>query len=89
MPVVIVPPPLQGPTAGVGRVEVAAETVRGTLERMEGDYPGFGELVLEANGELSSFVKIFRNGEQVDPGSLDQEVAAADELEVVTAIAGG
>ena len=88
MPIVIVPPPFQGPTRGVGRVEVEGDTVRAVLERMEAGYPGFAELVWSGD-DISRFVKLFRNGEPVEAAALDGSVDADDELEVVAAIAGG
>ena len=62
MPVVIVPPPYQGPTKGVGRVEVAAESVRDAILDMEERYPGFGPQIFSDEGGLHRFVKIFCNG---------------------------
>jgi hypothetical protein len=72
----------------VGRVEVRGSTVRAVLESLEAEYPGFGALVW-SRGELSKFVKIFHDGQQVDGESLDGELAPDAELEVVAAIAGG
>lgn len=88
MPVVIVPPPLQGPTRGVGKVEAEGATVGDVLENLERTYPGFTDLMLE-NGRLNRFVKIFHNGAEIGRDDLDQGVASGDELELVAAIAGG
>lgn len=88
MPVVIVPPPLQGPTQGVGNVEAEGATVAAVLHHVEKVHPGFADLVLE-DGRLNRFVKVFHNGAEIAPDGLDREVAAGDELELVAAIAGG
>ena len=48
MPRVIVPPPYQGPTQGVGRLDVEGETVRVCLEAVEARHPGFFDLVADA-----------------------------------------
>ncbi len=89
MPVVIVPPPYQGPTHGVGRVELAASSVRDAMTEMEGRYPGFWEQVFTEDGELHRFVKIFCDGEPVESESLDRGLEKNATIEVVAAIAGG
>ena len=89
MPVVIIPPPYQGPTQGIGRVELAAETVRGAMAAMEERYPGFWEQVFTTDGEVHRFVKIFSDGEPVEGRALDEGVERNAEIEVVAAIAGG
>ena len=89
MPIVIVPPPYQGPTRGISKVEVPATTIRGAVEAMDLQYPGFAPLLFTSEGDLHRFVKIFCNGEPVEGDSLDASVAADDEIEVVAAIAGG
>ena len=83
------PPPYQGPTQGVGRVEVAAESVRGAMLDMEERYPGFGPQIFSDEGGLHRFVKIFCNGEAVTEGQLDVSIGVNAEIEVVAAIAGG
>ena len=89
MPVVIVPPPYQGPTHGIGRVELAAESVRGAMAEMENRYPGFWEQVFTDDGQLHRFVKIFCDGDAVESESLDESLENNVEIEVVAAIAGG
>ena len=89
MPVVIVPPPYRGPTHGVDRVELAADSVRGAMAAMEGRYPGFWEQLFTDDGELHRFVKIFCDGEPVDSESLDEGLEENATIEVVAAIAGG
>ena len=89
MPVVIVPPPYQGPTHGVGQVEVVAGSVRAAMDAMDRQFPGFAPQVFTDEGELHRFVKIFRNGEPVEGEDLDASIEENDEIEVVAAIAGG
>ena len=89
MPIVIVPPPYQGPTRGVGRVDLAARSVRDAMQAMELRYPGFGPQIFTAEGELLGFVKIFCDGEHVAEEALDGAIQDNAEIEVVTAIAGG
>jgi molybdopterin converting factor small subunit len=89
MPKVLIPPPYRGPTHGEAELAVEAQTVRGCIEAVEKKFPGFLPQVLDAQGKLHRFVKLFVNTEPVDAKRLDQPLAAGDELEIVAAIAGG
>ncbi len=89
MPSVFIPPPYRGPTLGESEVAVSASTVRECLQAVESRYPGFGELVFAADGGLPRYVKLFLNGEVLDPGDLDRGVSEGDAVEVMAAIAGG
>jgi sulfur-carrier protein len=89
MPTVIIPPPFQGPTRGVGRVEVQGETLRECLDALEGSYPGFRAQIMGAEGRVHRFVKLFVNRDLVPGGDLGAKLGARDELEIVAAIAGG
>lgn len=90
MPVVLIPTAYRGPTGGVAEVEVEGKTARDCLAAVEARFPGFLTLVVDADGALHRFVKLFRNGEQLEPETaLDCELEADDRLEVLAAIAGG
>jgi molybdopterin converting factor small subunit len=89
MPRIEVPPRYRVPTGGEATISIDGATVRACLEAADAKYPGFGELVLDANGGLSRFVKLFVNGDQLERDSLDSPVAASDTISVLTAAAGG
>jgi molybdopterin synthase sulfur carrier subunit len=89
MPFVVVPEPYRGPTRGLGEIRVEARDVRGALLEVEAAYPGFRELVLDGEGTLHRFVKLFVNEVQIDRGSLDLPLGEQDRLDVLAAIAGG
>jgi molybdopterin converting factor small subunit len=89
LPLVKIPPPYRGPTAGRASVEVTGSTVRECLLAAAEAYPGLGELVLDADGSLHRFVTLFINGDEIARGDLDVAIRADDELEVLAAIAGG
>lgn len=89
MPAVIVPEAYRGPTRGVGRFDVDAETVRDALEAVEQSHPGFLTLVLDGAGRPHPFVKLFLNEEQLASDSLDTPLTKDDRVEVLAAIAGG
>ena len=56
---------------------------------MEAAHPGFQELVLDKDGILHRFVKLFVNDEQIAREALDMPLAEDDRLGVLAAIAGG
>ena len=89
MPIVSIPAPYRGPTDGVASVEVAGTCVRECINAVEAKYPGFREQILDGDGQLHRFVRLFKNGEPLETFPLDAPVDAEDEIEVLAAIAGG
>ncbi len=92
MAIVLVPAPYRGPTGGRERVETRGATIGACLEEVEALHPGFGPLVIDgATGHVHRFVKLFLNGELLGrtPADLARPVGAGDEIEVLSAIAGG
>jgi sulfur carrier protein ThiS len=90
MPVVRVPPPYRGPTQGQAEIPVAGATVRECLEAVEKRHPGFLAQVLDGDGQLHRFVRLFVNGQALEARrALDTRVGAEDAVEVLAAIAGG
>lgn len=89
MPVVSVPPPYRGPTRGEALVPVDGTTARECLSAVDTKYPGFLALVLDADGELHGFVKLFVSEDPVGSDALDAPLDADAELTVIAAIGGG
>jgi molybdopterin synthase sulfur carrier subunit len=89
MPKVLIPPPYRGPTEGTGEIEVEGRTVGDCLEAVEQKFPGFLAQVLDDGGNVHRFVRLFRNGDQLETEPLAQALDPADELEILAAIAGG
>lgn len=89
MPKVLIPPPYQGPTHGEAEVWVEGRNVRECLNAVESRFPGFGELVCEADGQPADFVRFFVNGDQVDADMFDAQLSPQDEIKVLASIAGG
>jgi molybdopterin synthase sulfur carrier subunit len=89
VPNVDVPPRYRGPTGGRGLIQVDADTVRSCIEAVEAQYPGFHELILDKDGNLRRYVRLFVNGEAIDRGAIDAPVADADEIQILAAAAGG
>jgi molybdopterin synthase sulfur carrier subunit len=89
MPQVAVPPRYRGPTRGIDVVDVDADTIRTCIAAVEARHPGFRELILDAEGKLRRFVRIFVNGEAIDRSALDTRVAPADQIQILASAAGG
>jgi len=89
MPQIEVPARYRVPTGGQATIAIDGGTVRACLEAAEAMYPGFGELVLDGDGELRRFVTLFVNGDQLARDALDSPVASTDTISVLAAAAGG
>jgi molybdopterin synthase sulfur carrier subunit len=89
MPQIEVPRRYRVPTGGEATISTEGDTVRACIEDAEAKYPGFGELVLDDQGELRRFVKLFINGDELKRDALDAAVSDADTISVLAAAAGG
>jgi len=90
MPVVLIPAAYRGPTQGKAEVEVPSGTILACIEKVESLYPGFMPLVIDANGCVQRFVKLFINEEPVASEGFQMIVVGeTDRLEVLAAVAGG
>ena len=89
MPIVSVPPPYRGPTRGEARVPVEGATARECLVAVDARYAGFLALVLDADGDLHRFVKLFVSDRPLTREALDAPLDPDAELTVMAAIGGG
>jgi molybdopterin converting factor small subunit len=89
VPKVEVPPRYRGPTGGVGLIEVDADSVRSCIEAVEAEHPGFRALILDGDGNIRRFVRLFVNGEALDRDAVDTPVADTDRVQILAAAAGG
>ena len=89
MPEVHVPPRYRGPTKGERLVVVAGSTVRECIAAVDAQYPGFGELVFDADGTVRRFATLFVNGDELDRDAGDTRVSGNDRIEILAAVAGG
>ena len=89
MPVVVIPTAYRGPTKGNAEIVVSANDVLGCLRAVEEKHPGFLAQVIDAEGVVHRFVKLFVNQEHIDPQALETTLEASDRLEILAAIAGG
>ena len=89
MPKVSIPPPYRGPTQGTAELGVEGASVAECLEAVERKFPTFLPQVLDEDGNVHRFVKLFKNGTQLTREVLREPLAPGDELEIIAAIAGG
>jgi molybdopterin synthase sulfur carrier subunit len=77
-------------THGADKVELDVDDLSQMIDRLESDYPGFKERLLDEEGELRYFVNIYVNGEDIrfDQG-LKTSIKSGDEISIVPAVAGG
>jgi molybdopterin synthase sulfur carrier subunit len=90
MATVRIPTPLRKLTNGQEEVKVAGATVAAVIAGLDGSFPGLKERICDDKGQLRRFVNVFKNDEDIRfLKNLETEVADADELSIVPAIAGG
>ena len=85
-----VPTPLRKLTNGQSKVQFTATNVAELLDTANTHFPGFGDHVLDSDGEIKRFINVFVNG--VDVRSLQGKatpVHDGDEVSVIPAMAGG
>ena len=91
MPISIsIPTPLRPLTDNLDTVEADGGTVLDVLGDLERRYPGIGERLLDAQGNVRRFVNIYVNGEDIRfLQEKETPVKSGDEVSIVPAIAGG
>ena len=60
-----IPTPLRRMTHGADKVELEVDDLSQMIDKLESDYPGFKERLLDEEGELRYFVNIYVNGEDI------------------------
>lgn len=90
MPSIRIPSALRTLTGGDSDVDVAASTVRAALAELDKRHPGIAARVLDGEGAVKPFIRIFVGSEDIGALSgLDTPVTDRDEIAIVPAIAGG
>lgn len=87
---IIIPTPLRKFTDNNRVIETDKETLAEALEQLVVNYPELRKNLLDENGNIRSFIKIYVGDDEIDPGNngapkLDKET----EVSIVPAIAGG
>ncbi len=85
-----IPTPLRKMTNGLAKVEIESANLGELVEKLNGEYPGFKDRLIDENGELRYFVNIYLNGEDVRfMDGLGTVTNEGDEISIVPAVAGG
>ena len=91
MPVTVrIPTPLRPLANNQAEVEVEGADVGAMIESLEADFSGFGERLVDEDGEVRRFVNIYVNDEDIR--FLDGKQTTlndGDAVSIVPAIAGG
>ncbi|MCI0344200.1 MAG: MoaD/ThiS family protein [Chloroflexi bacterium] len=75
---------------GAREIELPGASVGEVVRELVARHPGLGGQVLSPDGSLNRYVNVYVNGQDVRYlGGLDTPVAAADEVQLLPAMAGG
>ena len=87
--VVRIPTPLRKMTNGQAKVEVDSTVLGELVEKLNSEFPGFKDRLVDEEGELRYFVNIYLNGEDVRfMDGLKTATSDGDEISIVPAVAG-
>ena len=85
-----IPTPLRRMTNGQSKVEMDSTNLGELVEKLNGEFPGMKDRLVDENGELRYYVSIYLNGEDVRfLGGLSTSTNEGDEISIVPAVAGG
>ena len=85
-----IPTPLRPLTSGQAEVKVEGATVGEILRKLDVQFRGFGDRILDEGKNVKRFVNIFVNEDNIrDKKNLDTEVKAGDTISILPSIAGG
>jgi molybdopterin synthase sulfur carrier subunit len=88
--VVRIPTPLRKMTNGQAKVEVDSTVLGELVEKLNSEFPGLKDRLVDEEGELRYFVNIYLNGEDVRfMDGLKTATSDGDEISIVPAVAGG
>lgn len=83
------PPVLQELGGGVETLEVSGRTVGECLKKLEAQFPGMMESLLDRQGKLLGAFGIYLNTDGLRPVELDSPVADGDEIVILNFLMGG
>lgn len=90
MSTVFIPSVLRASVGGVKSLEVEGATIRAVVESLATRHPSLRGQLLTDDGDLNRFVNVYVNGQDVRYlDGLETTVAAADEVRLLPAMAGG
>jgi molybdopterin synthase sulfur carrier subunit len=88
--IVKIPTPLRPVTSGQAEIRVEGATVGEVLLKLDGQFKGFGERVLDGGTDVKRFINVFVNEDNIrDHKNLDTPVKPGDTISILPSIAGG
>ena len=85
-----IPTPLRPLTAGQAEVKIESATVGEVLQKMDSQFKGFGDRVLDDSKTVKRFINVFVNEDNIrDKKELDTELKNGDTISILPSIAGG
>jgi sulfur-carrier protein len=79
--------PLRSYTAGAARISARGATLAGVLNELERAHPGMRFRMIDEQDRIRTHIRIFIN--QREAKSLDEKLAAQDEVHLICALSGG
>jgi molybdopterin converting factor small subunit len=90
MSTVWIPPVLRSAAGGAKQLQLAGGTVGEVINALISAHPSLGSQIRTPDGELNRFVNVYVNGQDIRYlGGESTVVAAADEVRLLPAMAGG
>ena len=90
MPKIIIPTPLRKFTGQTRKFETGRETLDEAIDHLMSEYPEIRDNMLDENGDIRSYIKIYIGENEVRPGENgDLRLDDDTEISIVPAIAGG
>jgi len=85
-----IPTPLRPITGGQSEVKIEGATVGEILRKMDVQFKGFGERVLDDGRNVKRFINVFVNEDNIrDKKDLETELKNGDTISILPSIAGG
>ncbi len=85
-----IPTPLRSLTHGQAEVKVEGATVGEILRKLDAQFKGFGDRILDDGKSVKRFVNVFVNEDNIrDKQDLNTEVKTGDTISILPSIAGG
>ncbi|WP_456401462.1 MoaD/ThiS family protein [Persephonella sp.] len=85
-----IPTALRRVTQGQGEVQVEASNIAELIDKLEEEFPGIKDRLVEQNGEIRKFVNFFVNDEDIRfLNGKDTQLKDGDIVAIIPAIAGG
>jgi molybdopterin synthase sulfur carrier subunit len=85
-----IPTPLRPLTAGQSEVKIEGATVGEVLIKMDSQFKGFSDRILDEGKSVKRFINVFLNEDNIrDKKELETEVRNGDTISILPSIAGG